>query len=101
MTSLQKMSRERVLDDALALAEGSGRTIESFLSPDVGSWFASREQGLFATIEPLRGAKQTADALARLAPSDLTVVAAVCCVTPVGPRSLVSAMANPRPASPG
>ncbi len=65
------------LDDALALAEGSSRTIGNFLSPDVRTWVASPEQGLSADVEPVRGATQTTDALARLAPSDLTVVAAV------------------------
>jgi hypothetical protein len=57
--------------------EGSSRTVGSFLAPDVQTWVASPEQGLTAAIDSIRGAERTADALARLAPSRLTVVATV------------------------
>ena len=76
MTSLQ-VSWPRPLDGALALAAGSSPAIGSFLAPDVRSWLASPEQGLRAAAESVRGADATAEALARLAPSRLTVVATV------------------------
>ena len=56
---------------------GSSPAIGSFLAPDVQSWLASPEQGLSAATESVRGADATAEALARLAPSRLTVVATV------------------------
>jgi hypothetical protein len=70
-------ARPRALEGALALADGSSDATGSFLAPDVHTWLASPDQGLTAAIEPLRGAGATADALARLAPSTLTVVATV------------------------
>jgi hypothetical protein len=76
MTSLQT-NLLRALEDLLALAEGSGGTAESFLAPDVQTWIASPEQGVTATIELVHGAADSGEALARLTPSRLTVVAAV------------------------
>jgi hypothetical protein len=76
MTSLQ-VPWPPALDGALALAAGSSPAIRSFLAPDVRSWLASPEQGLGAEVEAVRGADATAEALARLAPSRLTVVATV------------------------
>ncbi len=76
MTSLQ-VAWPRALDGPLALAAGSSPAIGSFLAPDVRSWLASPEQGLRAAAESVRGADATAKALARLAPSRLTVVATV------------------------
>ena len=96
MTSL-RASWPRALDDALALAEGAlaegalaegalaegalagGSSPEagSFLAPDVRAWLASPEQGPGAATESVRGADATAEALMRLAPSRLTVVASV------------------------
>jgi len=76
MTSLQ--AAEVVgLQDVLALVEGSSRTGKPGLAPDVRGWLASPEQGLTATVEPVRGAEATAEALGRLAPSGLTVLATV------------------------
>ena len=63
------------LQDALALAEGAGRSAGSFLAPEVQTWLASPEQGLTSEIELVRGADGAAEALARLAPSTMTVVA--------------------------
>ena len=74
MSSLH-VRRTLGLGAALALAEGSSQTTEGFLAPDVQTWLASPEQGLTAAIELVRGPGATADALARLAPSTLTVVA--------------------------
>jgi hypothetical protein len=47
------------------------------LAPDVQTWLASPEQGLTAGVESVHGAEATIDALARLAPSDLTLMGAV------------------------
>ena len=74
MTSLGA-PRPPALDGALALAEGSSHKTGSFLAPEVQAWLASPEQGVTAAIESVRGADATADALARLSPSSLTVVA--------------------------
>ena len=49
----------------------------SVLAPDVWAWMSSPEQGLAAAIESVRGANDTANALASLAPSSITVVGAV------------------------
>ena len=46
-----------------------------FLAPDVKAWFASPKQGLAADIEAAAGAEPVTAALARLAPSSVTVVA--------------------------
>ncbi len=60
------------------------------LAPDVQTWLASPSQGLAAGIESVHGAAATIDALARLAPSGLTVVAAVtsedCCWAEIARR---------------
>jgi hypothetical protein len=48
-----------------------------FLAPDVRTWLASPAQGLKADIESVTGAAATSEALARLAPSRLAVVASV------------------------
>lgn len=74
MTSLEA-PRPRALASAIALAEGSSRTAGRFLAHEVQAWLASPEQGVAAAIESVRGANATANALARLAPSTLTVVA--------------------------
>jgi hypothetical protein len=82
MTSLQA-GRRGTLDDVLALVEGSSRASKAFrasghaLAPDVQTWLASPSQGLVAGIESVDRAEATIDALARLAPSGLTVVGAV------------------------
>jgi hypothetical protein len=76
MTSLQA-AWSRALDGALALADGSSPASPSFLAPDVRAWLADPDQGLRAATESVRGADATAGALARLAPSRLTVVATV------------------------
>jgi hypothetical protein len=65
------------LDDVLALVEGSSRTTGNRLAPHVRTWLASPEQGLTAAIESASGPRASAEALARLAPSSLTVVATV------------------------
>jgi hypothetical protein len=82
MTSLQA-SRHSALNHVLALVGGSTRTSRSDrttgheLAPDVQAWLASPEQGLEAAIESVQGAEATIEALARLAPSGLTVVGAI------------------------
>lgn len=65
------------LRGALALATGSSTMNASLLAPDMQAWLASPQQGVRAAVESVRGSDATADALARLAPSHLTVVAAV------------------------
>lgn len=65
------------LERVLALAEGADGTAGSFLAPDVQAWLASPEQGLTATIDAVRGARASAEALSHLSPSSLTVVAVV------------------------
>jgi hypothetical protein len=65
------------LEGVLALAEGADETAGSFLAPDVQAWLASPEQGLAATIDAVRGRRASAEALAHLSPSSLTVVAAM------------------------
>ena len=64
-----------VLRRAVALVDGSGPPDEGFLAPDVKAWLASPEQGLSADIESISGAAETAEALARLAPSSVTIMA--------------------------
>jgi len=82
MTSLQ-VDHAVALSDVLALVEGStgsDRAVQATghaLAPDVQSWLASPEQGLRAGIDSLRGADATIDALARLAPSGVTVIGTV------------------------
>ena len=76
MTSLQR-TRPAALDGALALATGSSAGSTDVLAPDVQTWLASPEEGLMAVTESVRGAGATAGALARLAPSSLTVAATV------------------------
>ena len=71
------MSCPRAFDGVLALAAGSSPAIGSFLATDVQSWLASPEQGVKAAVTSVRGADATAEALTRLAPSRLTVVATV------------------------
>ncbi|HEY1521285.1 MAG TPA: hypothetical protein VGF91_32990 [Solirubrobacteraceae bacterium] len=65
------------LDHALGIAGGSSPPVGGLLAPDVQAWFASAEQSLVAAIESVRGSDAAAAALARLAPSTLTVGAAV------------------------
>ena len=64
-----------VLRCAVALVDGSAPADEGFLAPDVKAWLASPEQGLSADIESISGAAETAEALARLAPSSVTIMA--------------------------
>ena len=56
------------------LVSGRGQPSRNSLAPDVRAWLASPEQGLISGIDSVRGASDTAEALARLAPSSLTVV---------------------------
>src|SRR5690348_7765658 len=82
MTSLQARRRSG-LDDVLALvgdstgASKAWQTAGHALATDVQTWLASPEQGLKAAIESVHGAEATIEALARLAPSGLTVIGAV------------------------
>jgi hypothetical protein len=78
LTSPQE-NHPRALESALALADGSVPTGGRFLAPSVDGWFASPRQGLTAAIQAVSGADDAAGALARLAPSTLTVVAIVAC----------------------
>ena len=71
------------LEEVLALADGSGYgsggggPAGSLLAAGVQTWFAIPEQGLTASIDAVRGAGASADALAHLSPCSLEVVAAV------------------------
>ncbi len=56
-------------------AESASPQDAGFLAPDVTGWFASPEQGLAADIEAAAGAAPVTAALARLAPSSVTIVA--------------------------
>lgn len=76
MTSVRHY-RAGALADALALVEGSRRASETRLAPGVQAWLASPEQGLQSAIESVSGAQATADALARLAPSRLSVLSEI------------------------
>jgi hypothetical protein len=59
------------------MARGSRRAVAGCLAPDVRAWLASPEQGVSAAIESVAGAEPAAEALARLGPSSLEVVASV------------------------
>jgi hypothetical protein len=82
MTSFH-VSAVPALAEVLALVEGSSGARrssganESFLAPDAQTWLATPEQGLTAAIESVCGAEVTIDALGRLSPSSLAVVATV------------------------
>jgi hypothetical protein len=76
MSSL-RVSEPVAPEDVLALVEGSGRAPGGSLAPGVRTWLASPEQGLAAAIESVSGVETSIDALGRLAPSNLTVVASV------------------------
>src|SRR5947209_7632718 len=82
MTSLRAGREPCLLEDLLALVEGSAgasgaiRALGHALAP-VQTWLASPEQGITADIKSVNGAQATIDALTRLAPSGLTVVGAV------------------------
>lgn len=71
------------LEEVLALADGSGSgsggggPAGSLLAAGVQTWVAIPEQGLTASIDAVRGAGASADALAHLSPCSLEVVAAV------------------------
>src|SRR5690349_23331002 len=67
------------LGEVLVLVEGSSRATGTirWLAPNVSTWIASPEQGLTAEIESASGLRASADALERLAPSRLAVVASV------------------------
>ena len=59
----------------LAIVGGSDRRASgSCLAPDVRTWIASPEQGRAAAVGSTHGADNARQALARLAPSSLTVV---------------------------
>ena len=75
MTSLQER-RSSALAGIVAFAEGSTPHDAVLLTPDVKGWFASPEQGLVAGIEAAAGVAPVTAALARLAPSSITIVAA-------------------------
>ena len=77
MTSLQLNARSDALRELIALVEGSGPTRGNRLAPDASTWLADPEQGLTAEIERAGGPEAGAEALARLAPSTLTVIATV------------------------
>ena len=77
MTSVLPLYELPGLADTFALVEGANLPAESALAPDVQAWLAGPEQGLRAAIETVHGAEATALALASLAPSRLSVVAAV------------------------
>ena len=78
MSSVQDRSRHAPpLGYVLAAAAGSSQPAETALAPHVRAWFASPEQGLAAQIESAEGPTAATDALARLAPSTLTVCATV------------------------
>jgi len=67
----------RALGDVCAVVEGYSRALGGCLAPDVRIWLASPEQGLTAAIESASGVAAGTRALARLAPSDVTMVASV------------------------
>jgi hypothetical protein len=88
MSSVQvTLARRSALEHVLAVAAGPSALApeppapdvraSELLAPDVRAWFASPEQGLAAQIESVDGATATTEALARLAPSTLTVCATV------------------------
>jgi hypothetical protein len=95
MTSLRVDVVPRGLEEVLARAAGAGGDAAGanrnaadragarggraagYLAPDVKAWLASPAQGLSAKIESAAGAEAASIALARLAPSDLEVVATV------------------------
>jgi hypothetical protein len=58
-------------------SEDPARTTASVLAPDVRAWLSDPEQGVAAVVDSVAGAEATRAALARLAPSELTVAAAV------------------------
>ena len=73
MTSLRESPA--ALAGIVSLAEGSTAEDAVVLAPDAKGWFASPEQGLVADIEAAAGAEAVSAVLARLAPSNMTVVA--------------------------
>jgi hypothetical protein len=81
MSSLQAVGGRDALPEVVALVEGAGRTtnhaLGACLAPDVRTWLASPEQGLSAVVDSASGVEASADGLARLAPSSLTVLASV------------------------
>jgi hypothetical protein len=83
MTSVQSVGRG-VLAEVLTLMEGPGlpeegpaRASSGVLATDVCAWVADPEQGVAAAIDSVDGADATREALARLAPSQVAVAAAV------------------------
>jgi SnoaL-like protein len=60
-----------------ALVEDSSRALGESLAPGLRTWLASPEQGLRAAITSVSGVNAGTEALARLAPSRLTVLASV------------------------
>ena len=87
--SASKLGVAPALEEVLTLADGSGSGSSSgsgsggggpagsLLAADVETWVATPEQGLTASIDAVRGAGASADALAHLSPCSLEVVAAV------------------------
>lgn len=76
MSSLQATGLEAPVD-VLAVVEGSSQALPESLAPRVRTWLASPEQDLTAAIESVCGVEASCEALSRLAPSGLTVVASV------------------------
>ena len=66
-----------MLAGAAGVDSGSGQAVEELLAADVQTWFASPQQGLTGAIASIAGAKEAADAIGRLAPSTLSIVASV------------------------
>jgi hypothetical protein len=78
VTSVQSPSGGgTALGDVIALVQGTDRPSAADLAPGVQTWLASPEDGLKAAVEPVQGAHATRDALRRLAPSTLQVLASV------------------------
>jgi hypothetical protein len=77
MTSVQEGRAWTTLEVVLAIGRGSRRAVGGCLEPDVQAWLASPKQGVSAAIESVSGAEAVTDALARLGPASLEVVAMV------------------------
>ncbi|HET7050265.1 MAG TPA: hypothetical protein VFI54_18515 [Solirubrobacteraceae bacterium] len=82
MTSVRATGRGALVD-VLALVEGPARRggpaggTASALAPGVRAWVSDPDQGVAAVVDSVDGADATHEVLARLAPSELTVAAAV------------------------
>lgn len=77
MTSVQDTQRN-ALSKVLTLIEGAPSPAGvRLLGPAVRAWIADPAQGIAGTVESVDGANATQTALARLAPSELTLAASV------------------------